>query len=314
MDLITLLLAVAGGAANGTFPIFIKTRGVLAANVHPVTFQMYKSSWVAIFGVSFVLGRLAMGLEVRFTWWAFASAAAWIPSGVCTIIAVPLIGVGSAVLTTAAVGSALSFLVFWLIFKSPIKLHEIGGHEYAIAPYYMLGSVVGMVGLVYAHQVSIKQTAASASNGEEPHNSGVVNVSAPRPLAEADSCASDADAESVALGHREDELSSTNPNCNSSGWPPTNPLLRVVLGYTSAAISGVFSSLQFGLVQLGHRACDPPTPGAPPPPPDERFNTLGSWLGAFGVSAVFCTLSLYRYVHQPDTTCAHRPRFLRPPA
>ena len=36
MDLLSLLLSIASGAANGTFPIFIKTPRVLAANVHPV--------------------------------------------------------------------------------------------------------------------------------------------------------------------------------------------------------------------------------------------------------------------------------------
>ena len=76
MDVGTLLLALAGGAANGTFPVFVKTRGVLAANVHPVVFQMYKSTWVMICGVGCVLVRVAMSLDVKFTWWAAASAAA----------------------------------------------------------------------------------------------------------------------------------------------------------------------------------------------------------------------------------------------
>ena len=37
-----LLLAIAGGAAMGVYPAFIKTPSVLAADVHPVVFQCYK--------------------------------------------------------------------------------------------------------------------------------------------------------------------------------------------------------------------------------------------------------------------------------
>lgn len=114
MDWLTFAMAVAGGVANGTFPVFIKTPRVLTANVHPVVFQMYKSVWVFIFGLICMAVRLARGLPLAFTPWATASAVAWIPSGLFTIVAVPMIGVGSAVLTTAAFGSSLSFLVFWL--------------------------------------------------------------------------------------------------------------------------------------------------------------------------------------------------------
>ena len=99
MDGLTLLLAMLGGLFNGTFPIFIKTEKVLAAKVHPVIFQLYKSSWVMIVGVCCAIVRLIRGLPLAFTPWASLSAAAWIPSGVFTIIAVPLVGVGSSVLT-----------------------------------------------------------------------------------------------------------------------------------------------------------------------------------------------------------------------
>ena len=73
------------------------------------------------------------------------------PVGVTTIIAVPLIGVGNAVLTTSAVGSALSFLVFWLGFGEPMKTHDIAAPR-SHSPVYMLGSIVGMGGLVAAHR------------------------------------------------------------------------------------------------------------------------------------------------------------------
>lgn len=276
MDWITLFLAVAGGAANGTFPIFIKTPAVLAANVHPIVFQLYKSSWVAIVGISFVLIRLIRGMQVTFTPWAFASAASWIPSGVSTIIAVPLIGVGSAVLVTAGVGSALSFLVFWLGFHEDIKVHTIGGHEYVFAPWYMLGCLIGMAGLVGAHQGSVRDLARHG----DPRLTAVNAAS--RPLALEDGSSSEEGPSSPVEGQK------PIGGSRAHVW-------RALLGYIAAAVSGVFSSTQFGLVEYGKRETD----GAHQPagsPPDERFDALGSWLGAFGVSAVFCTLVGYALV------------------
>ena len=154
---LTLLLAFAGGVFNGTFPVFIKTPRVLAARVHPVVFQLYKSTMVFLTGVVLIGVRVARCSisacdqpAFSFTWWAVASAVAWVPSGVCTIIAVPLIGVGSAVLTTSATGSTLSFFVFWLVFHEKVKRHEIWGHEIVIAPIYLACSLVGMAGLIAA--------------------------------------------------------------------------------------------------------------------------------------------------------------------
>ena len=89
MALDTLLLAFGSGVCNGTFPVFIKTKPVLAAKIHPIVFQFYKSLWVCLFGCVCAIVRLARGLPLEFTVWAALSAAAWIPSGVFTIIAVP---------------------------------------------------------------------------------------------------------------------------------------------------------------------------------------------------------------------------------
>jgi hypothetical protein len=102
--------------------IFIKSPRVLRARVHPVTFQLYKSFWVFVMGSLFIAARAARGVESVFELnaWAFASAAAWIPAGLLTIVSVPLIGVSSNVLLTAATGLILHFLVFWLVF------HEVG--------------------------------------------------------------------------------------------------------------------------------------------------------------------------------------------
>ena len=258
-DVLTFLLAVASGVANGTFPVFIKTPRVLAADVHPVVFQLYKSSWVMIAGLGCALVRVARGLELAYTPWATASAAAWIPSGVTTIIAVPLIGVGNAVLTTSAVGSALSFLVFWLGFGEPMKRTTSAAPK-CCSPVYMLGSIVGMGGLVAAHRASLRDAARLKR---------LLAVSA----------LSDSDEQSVALNG---DAVATKPS--SRGWARA----KTLLGYVAASVSGVFSSLQFGVVTYGKSVAGPPPS---PTAPDERFDALGSWLAAFGVSAVACTSS-----------------------
>lgn len=231
MDWLTFYLALGSGIANGTFPVFIKTRAVLAADVHPVVFQLYKSSWVAIAGLFCALVRLARGLSLDFTPWALASSAAWIPSGVCTIIAVPLIGVGSAVLLTSATGAALSFLVFWLGFHEQVRLHQVGSHEIVIAPYYLLGCLIGMAGLVGAQQASTRADLP-------PPLSDAFASDSVHPLAGSDSASEEAGTDEVTAAAKR---------------PNGSVVRRTILGGAAAVTSGVFSALQYGLVQLGRR-------------------------------------------------------------
>jgi hypothetical protein len=47
-QLLALLYAVLGGISMGCYPAFIKTRAVLAVDVHPVVFQCYKSTMVLL--------------------------------------------------------------------------------------------------------------------------------------------------------------------------------------------------------------------------------------------------------------------------
>ena len=306
-DWLTLLLACLSGAANGTFPVFIKTDAVLQAKVHPIVFQLYKSSWVMIIGVACALIRLARGLSLEFTKWAFWSAAAWIPSGVFTIIAVPLIGMGSSVLMTSAIGSALSFLVFWLGFHEDIKVHVVGGHKLVFAPYFLLGCLVGMAGLVLAHQASLRAQGRMLTSPtlcpRSPLATGLASDDE-RPSADEASGSSDEQQQ------RELVKSRRLLGRLGGGGVDSERMLRTVVGYVAAAISGVFSSLQYGVVEYGRRQVEGASPPGPPPSPhlnlpappdapprpagpDERFDALGSWLAAFGVSAVACTLFCY---------------------
>jgi len=212
------------------------------------------------------LVRLACGLSLDFTPWALASSAAWIPSGVCTIIAVPLIGVGSAVLLTSATGAALSFLVFWLGFHEQVRLHQVGSHEIVIAPYYLLGCLIGMAGLVGAQQASTRADLP-------PPLSDAFASDSVHPLAGSDSASEEAGTDEVTAAAKR---------------PNGSVVRRTILGGAAAVTSGVFSALQYGLVQLGRRE----TVGEHGEP-GERFNALGSWLAAFGVSSVAWTLIVY---------------------
>ena len=64
---LTLLLAFAGGVFNGTFPVFIKTPRVLAARVHPVVFQLYKSTMVRILMLGPLLQMSAVAVTLGLT-------------------------------------------------------------------------------------------------------------------------------------------------------------------------------------------------------------------------------------------------------
>ena len=145
------VLAVLGGACMGTYPVFVKTPAMRAANIHPFVFQGYKSLWVFVVGIALVAWRAASGISPAyvFTPWAVASACAWVPAGFSLIAAIPRIGVGTAVLIFDSTTTLVSFFTFWLVFHEPIKSHTLpNGYVFYMAPLYMLSALVGMAALV----------------------------------------------------------------------------------------------------------------------------------------------------------------------
>ena len=163
-----LLWAVLGGAAMGTYPLFIRTPAVLRARPHTVVFQLYKSSCVFLSGFLFLIprylawhgaggkhggkhGGFAGAPLFVFNWWAFLSAAFWIPAGLFTIFSVPIVGVGLQVALAASTSSVVTFLVFWLAFGTRMKSYSCGdGCAYYLAPLYLVGTVCGMVALIFS--------------------------------------------------------------------------------------------------------------------------------------------------------------------
>jgi hypothetical protein len=75
-----------------------------------------------------------------------------------------MIGMGMQVAISCAANALLSFLVFWLVFDTPMKeyyTHDYNatsgeGHMYYKAPIFLAATVLGMVALVYAEKIAIK--------------------------------------------------------------------------------------------------------------------------------------------------------------
>merc|ERR1712023_364138 len=105
-----------GSCFMGSYVVPIKAPPVLKLAVHPVIFQIFKTSWTFALGWLFIVARLIAQRQptFEFTAWGIFSAAAWIPCGLCTIASVPRIGVGMSTVLNAGTSSILTFLAGWL--------------------------------------------------------------------------------------------------------------------------------------------------------------------------------------------------------
>jgi hypothetical protein len=214
------VLAVFGGFFIGTYPIFVKAPSVIAADVHPVVFQGYKSLWVAASGAAFVGVRWASGAEpaFAFTWWAVLSALAWVPAGTCLIGAVPRVGVGAGVLIFDGSTTLLSFCVFTLAFHEPLRVHTTeSGFVYYLAPLYLVTALLGMVCLV----VLPKWVSRAVTVADDEHRTRAEPLLGARaPLKEGFS-------------------------------------RRQLVGYVLAVAAGALSALQYGIVTVGKKHAGP---------------------------------------------------------
>lgn len=267
--LLSLLLAIIGGAFNGAYPLFIKTPRVLAANVHPVIFQCYKSGMVFLTGFLFLIPRYIHYSKshedgermYEFTYWGMVSAAAWVPSGITTIFAVPRIGMSMTMAVSSATSSVLSFLVFWLVFGSKMKTYSCGkGCTYFRAPIYLVTCVMGMFVMIFSKKVATW----AGFKGESDSDSKEA-----KPL----------------LINEDDVKRSSSPKNSTINW---------LAGMLSATLSGTFGALQYGLYTFGKKheydrytdlGCTSKNTTACPPSLIEEFNTFGSWMISFGLGA-----------------------------
>lgn len=259
VDTMCILYSLLGGFFMGSYPAAIKLPSVMEVQAHPVIFQSYKSFWVFVTGWIFVLGNALSGRSpvFEFTWWGVVATAAWIPSGLCTIYAVPRLGVGLTMVISTGTAATMSFLAFWLLFGEQMRIHVEGTHHFYLAPAYLLCVVLGMFGLVAASQM-------------HKH----------------DSC----------LGIDDSEIGALVPKIGRR-QKNTTPFLSGSLnsGLAISSLGGIFSAVQFAAVNLGKRlemqadgcagnfdACSPVL--------QERFNSFGSWMSSFGIGAILITL------------------------
>lgn len=256
IDGIALLEAAGGGIFMGTYPVPIKTESVLKANVSPIVFQCYKSFWVCVTGLFFLVPRLVSNDTpvYQFTWWAVIAAASWIPSGICTITSVSLIGVGMGIVINTATAAILSFLVFWLVVGEEVKEHDINGAHVYLAPMWLICIVFGMAGLVYAPQIEFDEDELTIEE------QGLVNPMRTKPIE------------------------------RSFKWKVVGYCSAVFAGFFSACQYGCVT-IGKKYVQKDHHCQDDIKDC--PEWIQEAFNTRGSWCVTFGYSALIVTLIFY---------------------
>ena len=152
----TFVYALLGGFFFGLYPSQIKTAVVLKAKPSPIVFQIYKTAVVFFTGFLFLLPRLLMEQLPEdesafvFSWWGFISALFWIPAGLTTIKAVPLIGMGMVTAVSSATNAILSFTISTSIGINRMKPHSCGfGCTYYLAPIWLITTVIGIYVMVF---------------------------------------------------------------------------------------------------------------------------------------------------------------------
>lgn len=298
---LTLTYAVLGGLFMGTYPVPIKTKAVLKANVHPVIFQLYKSTVVFLCGFLFLIPRLInpgpgdVPVYV-FTYWGIVSAAGWIPSGLLTIFAVPIIGIGFEICIAAGSSSILQFLVFWLILGEKVKLHSCGTNcSFYLAPIWLFFIILGMVGMVYSPQFKNLPTWLNGGSyirvDEENDENDENNKEVLPPL-----LLSTNNNDTNYNSFNADDDGSSSKSLIGNTWANAKPFSCVwIIGVTAAISCGISASIQYSAVTLGKeyeqrkencyhttKACSPRLL--------EQFNDLGSWYVSFGIGAMLVTL------------------------
>eukprot|EP00039_Didymoeca_costata_P028444 m.21079 g.21079 ORF g.21079 m.21079 type:complete len:385 (-) comp7025_c0_seq1:159-1313(-) len=281
--LISLLVAVVGGFFMGLYPLFIKTPAVLAADVHPVVFQLYKSSVVCLTGFVFLIPRAVHGElpTLEFSYWGVVSAAFWVPSGLLTIGSVPLIGMGMQMAISCASNSILSFMVFWLVFDSKMKEYSCGhGCIYYRAPLYLATTVLGMLALIFSRQIAT-MLGCEKKKEEAP--------------------------EKKALLINEDGTTKIDRVKEANNITPA----KLILGIVLSLACGIFAAGQYATLTIGKKFADkknnctlsPNKKDDCPRDLHEGFDVLGSWWVSFGCGAVAVTLILYTIVSIQRMLC-----------
>lgn len=245
------LFAVIGSFSMASYTVPIKAPAVVACKVHPLIFQSYKSFWVfATCWIFIIFNLLSDKPAYLFNIWPMIGAAAWVPSGLCTIAAVQRIGVGMAAVFVTSCSTLVQFFV-GLGVGTHMKVHGSAGHTYVLYPYYLAAMILGMIGLVLSPTLGKKEKVAAKTVDDE------------QPL-------------------RDDETP------QESGTIPTKDL---VTGCILGVMAGIFSGLQFGVIELGKKALNPGD-DATQAQKDHfayLFDGFGSYMTGFGIGTGIVT-------------------------
>eukprot|EP01052_Picozoa_sp_SAG31_P005433 SAG31_NODE_239_length_19453_cov_5.539888_5_plen_418_part_00 len=306
MDPTAFGFAVLGGSFMGTYPVPIKSKAVQAAEVNPLVFQWYKTTWVFAAGLAFLFFRSLFSRQQAsfvFSWWGIVSALAWVPAGLCTIIAVPIVGVGMSVAVSAATSATISFLVFWLLLGEKIQSYSCGVDcTYYLAPIWLVFAVVGMVGMIRSTRLSKAAVAVdvhvpdesdvllAATEAESGHGTETPLETQPALSDAGGNLNSGPAAEATACNA--DQMQSTHAK-DPGHW------LRWTGGMLAATGTGILSALQHGLFTFGRWSeeakskCGERQPGNRPCPliVTEQFNESGSWMLSFAIGALVTTVA-----------------------
>jgi hypothetical protein len=277
-DVLALTFSLLGGICMSAYPVPMKAPSVIEANVHPVFFQTYKSFWVFVTGLCFLVSNWLRGQTpvFNFSWLGVLSAAFWIPAGVCCITAVPRLGMGLTMTLLAGTAATMSFLVFWLVLGENMKVHHVGSSfHYYMAPLYLIGVIFFMALLVAVPSL-------------EPPGKKHPPV-ADEPLA---------DGPPQGAGAKQTEKA-------NEGEQKFNTSLDRVVGFSAAFMAGACCTIQFGVVNVAKRyvlgSCAD-SPHECPPSMVERFDIFGSWMASFGIGALGISLAAVLMVWAIETS------------
>jgi glucose uptake protein GlcU len=263
-------LCLASGVLGGTYPIMIKVPRVIAAKVHPIVFQCYKSFWVFALGWIFLfVNWLRHKPALAFSCWAAVCASMWVPSGFCYIAAVPRCGVATTTIINKGVICALEFLISILLLDEEMKRY--GTAQVPLAPFYLLALVLGMIGLVLSPSLSLKCLDGNVDSAEckdlETRTNSTMSLGP-----EGDSFGPGDDSVLLAKAAREDRRD-------------------FVVGVLLAIAGGVFTAMQFAVSGIGKQV--ELASGTAPDLIQSEFGAFDSYMMNFGVGCAVFTPVLF---------------------
>lgn len=267
-DVLAISFSLLGGICMSIYPVPMKAPSVMKANVHPVFFQTYKSFWVFVTGMCFLVSNWLRGQSpvFNFSWLGVLSAAFWIPAGVCCITAVPRLGMGLTMTLLAGTAATMSFLVFWLVLGESMKVHHALGRPYYMAPLYLIGVIFFMALLVAVPRLELPGKTHPPLADDPP-----------------------ADGPPRSAGKEQTEEAKEE----TLDTPKFDTRMDLIVGYGAAFMAGACCTVQFGVVNVAKRyvlgSCAE-SPHECPPNIVERFDIFGSWMASFGIGALGISL------------------------